>query len=171
MLRARSKGSTCEGLDPLLGARHDDCYRIEGWRRPRAGCRQRLHSDSERRSVPHLVLQCREALQLGEGIANRCCSLRARRSRESIRGEPRARADAFKLVQSLEPVVHPTMPIQDAIDLVHLLVDTTCGYVRFAPGPATVAPPIDSAAITRHDGFRWIRRKHYYSQESNLPMR
>ncbi len=81
------------------------------------------------------------------------------------------RADAFKLVQSLEPVVHPTMPIQDAIDLVHLLVDTTCGYVRFAPGPATVAQPIDSAAITRHEGFRWIRRKHYYSQELNLPIR
>lgn len=77
--------------------------------------------------------------------------------------------DALQLVQSLEPVVHPTMPIQDAIDLVHFLIDVTCGYVRFAPGPATVAQPIDSAAITRHEGFRWVRRKHYYSAGVNPP--
>ncbi len=77
--------------------------------------------------------------------------------------------DALQLVQSLEPVIHPTMPIQDAIDLVHFLIDVTCGYVRFAPGPATVAEPIDSAAITRHEGFRWVRRKHYYSQTLNVP--
>ena len=67
----------------------------------------------------------------------------------------------------MRPVVHPTMPIQDAIDLVHFLIDTTCGYVRFAPGPATVAQPIDSAAITRHEGFRWVRRKHYFSAALN----
>jgi hypothetical protein len=62
------------------------------------------------------------------------------------------------------------MPIQDAIDLVHFLIDVTCGFVRFAPGPATVAQPIDSAAITRHEGFRWVRRKHYYSSTLNLPI-
>jgi hypothetical protein len=77
--------------------------------------------------------------------------------------------DALQLVQSVQPLVHPTMPIQDAIDLVHFLIETTCGYVRFAPGPATVAQPIDSAAITRHEGFRWVRRKHYYSQTLNEP--
>ncbi|MHB1329491.1 MAG: hypothetical protein ACYC2K_14940 [Gemmatimonadales bacterium] len=77
--------------------------------------------------------------------------------------------DALQLVQSVQPVVHPTMPIQDAIDLVHFLIETTCGYVRFAPGPATVAQPIDSAAITRHEGFRWVRRKHYYLQALNIP--
>jgi hypothetical protein len=59
--------------------------------------------------------------------------------------------DVLDLVRSLEPLVHPTMPIQDAI----------------APGPATVAQPIDSAAITLHEGFRWVRRKHYYSAELN----
>jgi hypothetical protein len=75
--------------------------------------------------------------------------------------------DAMNLVESVQPVVHPTMPIQDAIDLVHYLIDVTCGFVRFAPGPATVSEPIDSAAITPHEGFRWIRRKHYYSQTLN----
>ena len=59
------------------------------------------------------------------------------------------------------------MPIQDAIDLVHFLIDTTCGYVRFAPDPATVAQPIDSAAVTRHEGFRWVRRKHYFPAALN----
>lgn len=73
------------------------------------------------------------------------------------------------ILESARTMVHPTMPIQDAIDLVHFLIETTCGYVRFAPGPATVAQPIDSAAITRHEGFRWVRRKHYYSQALNVP--
>ncbi len=75
--------------------------------------------------------------------------------------------DALQLLHAVQPVVHPTMPIQDAIDLVHFLIDTTCGYVRFAPGPATVAQPIDSAAITRHEGFRWVRRKHYFPAALN----
>ena len=73
--------------------------------------------------------------------------------------------DALALVESVEPLVHPTMPIQDAIDHVHYLIDVTCGFVRFAPWPATVAQPIDSAAIARDEGFRWVRRKHYYSPE------
>ena len=75
--------------------------------------------------------------------------------------------DADKLLDTVTPLIHPTMPIQDAIDLVHFLVETTCKFVRFAPGALTVAEPIDSAAITRHEGFRWIRRKHYYSVALN----
>lgn len=44
-----------------------------------------------------------------------------------------------------------------------------CGYIRYAPGPLTVAPPIDLAAITVHEGFRWVARKHYYAPEYNPP--
>jgi hypothetical protein len=77
--------------------------------------------------------------------------------------------EAVKLLDAAQPVVHATMPIQDAIDLVHYLIDVTCGFVRFAPGTATVAEPIDSAAITKHEGYRWVRRKHYYKQELNVP--
>ena len=73
------------------------------------------------------------------------------------------------LLDAVQPMIHPTMPIQDAIDLTHFLIDTTCGFVRFSPGNATVAQPIDSAAITKHEGFRWIRRKHYYSSTLNTP--
>src|SRR6266567_2405258 len=58
---------------------------------------------------------------------------------------------AQQLLESVAPLVHPGMPIQDAIDLVHFLVDVTCKFVRFAPGAFTVAEPIDSAAITPHE--------------------
>lgn len=83
--------------------------------------------------------------------------------------EDRAAAD-FLLGLSVESLVHPAMPIQDAIEFVHYLVDVTAGFVRFVPGHATVHPPIDSAAITKHEGFRWVKRKHYFNAELNRPI-
>ena len=79
--------------------------------------------------------------------------------------------EARKFLESLPvaPLVQPAMPIQDAIDLVQYLIEVTVGFVRFAPGPPTVALPIDIVAITRHEGFRWVKRKHYYSREYNPP--
>lgn len=59
------------------------------------------------------------------------------------------------------------MPIQDGIDLVRYLTEVTTGFVRFSAEPTTVAPPIDLAAITMHEGFRWVSRKHYYPTELN----
>jgi len=79
------------------------------------------------------------------------------------------RSTAETLLDSVRPMMSELLPIQDAIDLVHYLIDVTCGFVRFSPGNATVAQPIDSAAITPHEGFRWIRRKHYYSATLNTP--
>lgn len=80
-------------------------------------------------------------------------------------GLPPETADQFLL--SFTNLAHPGMPIQDAIDLVRYLADVTVGYVRFKQGAPTVAPPIDIAAITRHQGFKWVERKHYYRQELN----
>jgi hypothetical protein len=60
------------------------------------------------------------------------------------------------------------MPMQDAIDLVRYLVQVVVGYVRFAPGALTVAPPIDIAAITAHDGFQWVARKQWFNPTHNL---
>ncbi|MDP1858326.1 MAG: hypothetical protein Q8K82_06640 [Gemmatimonadaceae bacterium] len=57
------------------------------------------------------------------------------------------------------------MPLQDAIDLVKYMVDVTVGFVRFIPGAPTGVEPTDVAAITRHEGFRLVRRKHYYSSD------
>ena len=65
------------------------------------------------------------------------------------------------------PLVVEAMPIQDAIDLAHFLVATTIEFVRFNPGAPTVGGPIDIAAITKHEKFKWIKRKHYYDQDLN----
>lgn len=64
-------------------------------------------------------------------------------------------------------MVSPAMPIQDAIDLAEFLVETTIKFVRFSPGHPTVAGPIEVAAVTKHEQFKWVSRKHYYSHRLN----
>ncbi|MCB9138098.1 MAG: hypothetical protein H6642_07115 [Caldilineaceae bacterium] len=64
-------------------------------------------------------------------------------------------------------VVIPSMPIQDAIDLADFLVDTAIRFSRFTLGPATVGGPIEIAAITKHEGFKWVKRKHYFDAQLN----
>ena len=65
------------------------------------------------------------------------------------------------------PLVEAPMPIQDAIDLAEFLVQTTTGFTRFKRGAATVGGPVESAAITKHEGFKWVRRKHYFDRSLN----
>jgi hypothetical protein len=62
---------------------------------------------------------------------------------------------------------HPAMPVQDAIDVAEFLVDLTVHFHRFLPGAPIVGGPIEIAAITKHEGFKWIRRKYYYDREIN----
>lgn len=64
-------------------------------------------------------------------------------------------------------IVPPWMPIQDAVDLAHFLVDLSAKYSRYTPGYQTVGGPIDIATITKHEGFKWVRRKHYYDASLN----
>ena len=64
-------------------------------------------------------------------------------------------------------VVSPSMPIQDAIDLADWLVHNAIMYSRFLPGVATVGGPIEIAVVTKHEGFKWIKRKHYYESSLN----
>lgn len=65
------------------------------------------------------------------------------------------------------PLIIPAMPIQDVIDIAHFLIDMTCKFVKYSPGPPTVGGPIEVAAITKHEGFKWISRKHYYNTTYN----
>jgi hypothetical protein len=67
----------------------------------------------------------------------------------------------------IAPLVMPAMPFQDAIDLTEFLVDVTIKFSRYTPGAQTVGGPIEVAAISKHEGFKWIRRKHYYSRDLN----
>lgn len=66
-----------------------------------------------------------------------------------------------------EPILAAAMPIQDAIDLAEFLVDTTIRFSRFAFVPPTVGGPVEIAAITKHEGFKWVRRKHYFPRDLN----
>lgn len=65
------------------------------------------------------------------------------------------------------PLVQDAMPFQDALDLAEFFVDLTIRLTRFMPGPSSVGGPIEVAGITRHEGFKWIKRKHYYASDLN----
>lgn len=65
-------------------------------------------------------------------------------------------------------LVEPAMPIGDAIDLAEYLVDMTKRYVHFYHGADTVGGDTDVATVTRYEGFKWIRRKHFYPANLNL---
>ena len=65
------------------------------------------------------------------------------------------------------PLVHPAMPIQDAIELADFLVGMTKKFFRFFPGADVVGGETDIAVVTRHEKFKWIRRKHFYPRELN----
>ena len=64
-------------------------------------------------------------------------------------------------------LIEAPMPIQDAIDFAEFLVQTTATFTRFKRGAATVGGPTESAAITKHEGFKWVRRKHYFQEAFN----
>lgn len=65
------------------------------------------------------------------------------------------------------PLAVDPMPTGDAIALADFLVDVTKKYVHFLKGADTVGGDTDIATVTRHEGFRWIRRKHFYPRELN----
>jgi hypothetical protein len=76
---------------------------------------------------------------------------------------------AMKFIQSKTEVgiIPPAMPIQDAIDVAKFLADTTSLFTHFLPQAPTVGGPIEIATITKHEGFKWITRKHYFDNRYN----
>jgi hypothetical protein len=68
-----------------------------------------------------------------------------------------------------ETLAIPTMPIQDAIDLARYLVEVTIGFTKFSitKQPKTVGGAIEMAAITKHEGFRWVQRQQFYPANLN----
>ena len=59
------------------------------------------------------------------------------------------------------------MPTGDAIGLADFLVDLTKRYFAFLPGADLVGGATDIATVTKHEGFKWVSRKHYYSVDQN----
>lgn len=64
-------------------------------------------------------------------------------------------------------LVHPAMPTSDAIDLARFLAETTKSFVRFSPGSNSVGGNVDIATVTKHEKFKWVERKHFYSPTLN----
>ena len=88
----------------------------------------------------------------------------------------RGEVSALQLANELGPllqarlqahIVFAPMPIQDAIDLAEFLVHSAIMFSRFNPRAQIVGGPIEIAAITKHEGFKWIKRKHYYDEKLN----
>ena len=65
------------------------------------------------------------------------------------------------------PLVHSSMPVQDAINLADYLVDVTKRYISFLPLANVVGGDTDIATVTKYEGFKWIKRKHYYHEHLN----
>jgi hypothetical protein len=63
--------------------------------------------------------------------------------------------------------VLPQMPLQDAIDVAEFFVEMTIKFHHHKIGPPTVGGPIELAAISKHEGFRWVRRKYYFKGDLN----
>jgi hypothetical protein len=77
-----------------------------------------------------------------------------------------AALDAAFVSEARQAVI-PSMPFADAIQFAKFCADTTIGYTRFLPGADLVGGPVDVAGISRHEGFKWVHRKHYYDPELN----
>ena len=69
---------------------------------------------------------------------------------------------------TVSPLAEDPMPTGDAIALADFLVGVTKQYVHFLQGADTVGGDTDIATVTRHEGFRWIKRKHFYPRDLNL---
>lgn len=64
-------------------------------------------------------------------------------------------------------LANPAMPTSDAIELARFLAESTKQFVRFLPGSNSVGGSIDIATITKHENFKWVARKHFYSPALN----
>lgn len=61
----------------------------------------------------------------------------------------------------------PAMPIQDAIELARYLAETAAKFSHFSLLAPTIGGPIELATITKHEGFKWVARKHYFNSSMN----
>ena len=59
------------------------------------------------------------------------------------------------------------MPKPDLAAFAESLVTVTSMMRKASIGPETVGGPVDVAVISRHEGFIWVKRKHYFNPELN----
>lgn len=66
----------------------------------------------------------------------------------------------------LESVVNH-LSKKELSEVAYSLVELTSRKRRYSREMETVGGPIDVAILTRNEGFIWVRRKHYFTQELN----
>lgn len=87
-----------------------------------------------------------------------------------LNSEQAAEAATKLLPKLYQALILPAAPVQDAIDLARFMVETTKGFIRFSINKVkTVDGLVEIAAITKHEGFKWVQRKHFYSPSLNSP--
>jgi hypothetical protein len=59
------------------------------------------------------------------------------------------------------------MPKPDLAAFAESLVTVSSMKRKVTVGPETVGGPVDVAVISRHEGFIWVKRKHYFEPELN----
>jgi hypothetical protein len=60
-----------------------------------------------------------------------------------------------------------SLPINELSELAETLVYIESLKERVTTPDESVSGPIDVAVISKHDGFVWIKRKHYFKPELN----
>ncbi|AOH53364.1 hypothetical protein ABE28_003290 [Peribacillus muralis] len=70
--------------------------------------------------------------------------------------------------QISSPIINAPMPIKDAIDLADFLIDMTAKFSTYTAGDQSVGGPIEIASITKHEGFKWAKRKLYFTSDYNF---
>ena len=73
----------------------------------------------------------------------------------------------FLLSRNYQTLFLPAMPIQDAIELARFLAETASRFSHFSLQAPTIGGPIELATITKHEGFKWVARKHYFNSSFN----
>lgn len=79
-------------------------------------------------------------------------------------GAPRWTGSATELesaLASLELQINPGIPIREAVDFVHLIVNMTTKGVKFAQLPPVVGGPTEVAVITTDRPLRWVKHKPF----------
>jgi len=109
----------------------------------------------------HLKLSKRKKEALEKDFYKRCD--------EIVHDEYMRDLDQFAEDNNVRPITNIVgmLPKDELAEMAESLVNLTSFKRRITPEAETVGGPIDVAVISRGDGFIWIKRKHYFSQDLN----
>jgi hypothetical protein len=62
-----------------------------------------------------------------------------------------------------------SLPIQEMVHLAETLIVLQSLKERITTHSESVGGPVDIAVITKAEGLVWIKRKHYFDADKNLP--